>query len=358
MSTVNIYNYEAMLLDFAEGQLSAKETNDLFDFLAAHPELSEDLDAALDMHTISDHEELSFSKKSCLLKSETDDFTQNLIIASLENVATQKEVDALSKLVHTDAHLEREIAVFSKMKIQADEQLVFSRKDVLLKSRVVSISVWTIRASVAAAAVLFVFLFNQFSRPTDHEILGIASNKGHMMNQVKGIIQDKVRQNLHTEENVQDAISPAIPSFVNDDIQSTYVANNTAAQSKIVFGDVGLNNNDIAGFGTESVEALNVLEARGLNYVSRTHLARFSPDNEENEVVKDKNAPLFIDLIAEQSGLVNTTYSFAGNVSTRVKDFAHEWRRYNSIELNVFGMRTTIHKPSWMNWRRQNVEIE
>ena len=64
MSSVTIHNYEAYLLDLAEGNLSEEQQLELELFLIQHPELNYALDEQISTHLIP--EEILFHSKSSL----------------------------------------------------------------------------------------------------------------------------------------------------------------------------------------------------------------------------------------------------------------------------------------------------
>jgi len=359
MSTINKYNYEAVLLDFAEGRLSAKETNDLFDFLAAHPELQEDFDAALEIISLEDAADVSFSKKMDLLQDETLDFQQTLIIANLEGVANQDETQQLEVLKKDHPRVEKEIAIFSKLKMEADEQLVFSRKEALMQENTVRFSAWLYRTTYAAAAVLLLFiLVNALSPSQTGDFTELAQSKLNQLN-----------QNIAKDDNQNKAVDNPTPQ-----LDEPFYAEKTApgqgqsnaTKQRTVPAIVVPNDNNLAANDTknreiiETFELLPIREASALEHQNKVQLAVFSaPELEPTKSEKEQkfNSGL-LNYLAEQSPRIESTYGFAGEVSDKLKSFTGDFQNVDEIELKFWGMRTTIRKPSWMKWRRQNVKSE
>jgi hypothetical protein len=54
MNRINFSNYEAWLLDYAEGNLSAEDTAELLLFMEQHPELQTDVDNLMEFTLPSD----------------------------------------------------------------------------------------------------------------------------------------------------------------------------------------------------------------------------------------------------------------------------------------------------------------
>lgn len=351
MSTVNKYNYEAVLLDFAEGRLSAKETSDLFDFLAAHPELQEDFDAALEMAEIQEDTEFSFSRKNSLLKDESQDSVQDIIIACVEGVASIEESSQLDKLVLSSTDVNKELEIFSKLKMEADESLVFSRKETLIKP-VIRFSTWMYRATYAAAAVILLFI--AFS--------GLYKNEESMAKtETPKNISDtqKPKDNVSsTKDEIQNLADIASNMKQGDDVEKLTQPKKIYKQNTVdSFSELAGINDDSPVNNSLEISPMEILEANSLNPKLKYALASFSETESEEDITKHKTAS-FIDMLSEESSFVANTYSFAGGLSSKVLSFADYFRQYNEVELNVFGLRTTIHKPSWMKWRRQKVKSE
>jgi hypothetical protein len=348
MSTVNKYNYEAVLLDFAEGRLSSKETNDLFQFLAAHPELQEDFDAALEMISLDEDADFSFSKKSELLQDESYDSQQNLIIAHVEGVSSQEETEQLEALRNSDATVEKEIVVFSKLKMEADAQIIFSRKDELLQEKTVRFSAWLYRTTYAAAAIFLLFLlFTAVNKSQKIDFTEMAKAKVKQLNQSKEVLPFQVVEEPWVAEDVKfdDTVNPSRKALVKPNEffdKENNVASNVAIETE----------------PNEAFEYLPIRRANSLEVSSEGQLATISEIEPDKLEEKEKFNSGLLDYLANESPLIQNSYGFAGDLSDKIKSFSGEFQKVDEIELKIWGMRTTIRKPSWMKWRRQKVKSE
>ena len=362
MSTVNKYNYEAVLLDFVEGRLSAQETNDLFDFLAAHPELQEDFDAALEFSTLIDDQAIAFEKKDALLKSVEIEEQQNLIIAHVEGVASNEETKKLELLQNKEQSVNLEINRFRKLKFQEDEALVFSRKAELKKPVFVSLSAWVFRATFAAAAAILLFLmFNGLTIESNSDFTADAQER---LNQIKtqdagnqnqsidnkAFAQNDTKQNTSAEVALHQATTKAP--------DKTSVPNTSQKNTREQYTNP-LNMESDPQFDLISME---VLEAQSLNLNTTSELARITvhstPIEAPNEIVKSKNSPGIFELLAEESGVISSTFGAMNGFTKSIREASQDFKALNELEIKFFGKRATIRKPSWMNWRRQEVKSE
>jgi hypothetical protein len=328
MSTVNKYNYEAVLLDFAEGRLSASETDALFDFLAAHPELQEDFDAAMEMFSLKEDEAPVFSAKNALLQDETLDAKQSLIIAQLENVASEDETKTLHVLLENDKTTKQEYAVFSKMKLEADETIVFARKENLIQTVSISFATYVYRATYAAAAAALIFLaFNGINISNKNAEYGLAILELPKFEwpekSAKAINDQKVFKPAHSAKQPkahEDSEKPQRPI-------ENLVAFETIEQIEIITATQLRDNKDNGA----------IAELKPVKYVS--------PE-------KRDQIPSLMDRIANESNVFNVTYGFAETVAKKLKTAREDYADTDYIEIKIWKVHTQIRKPSWMKANR------
>lgn len=132
-------NYEAYLLDFVEGTLSAKQQAALFAFLEAHPDLNVDLD--LPIEPIPDALAVT-SDWSSLLKPIPVDIDQ-LLIAKLEGDFEP----SLAELDYTSVDIARRWNLFQKTKIQAPVMSFTDKDSLSMPPEVTTFAEW--KAAVA-----------------------------------------------------------------------------------------------------------------------------------------------------------------------------------------------------------------
>ena len=137
---LDISNYEAWMLDRMEGQLSAEEEVQLQDFLAAHPELDEDLDsyAEISLTPVG----LEHPDKESLKMPEEQD---HALISALESGSDGLEF--------SKQDLE-EFKRYQKTILAADERIVFPDKESLKKEvSTPIIPMWLGRLAIAASLI-------------------------------------------------------------------------------------------------------------------------------------------------------------------------------------------------------------
>ncbi|MBK8847262.1 MAG: hypothetical protein IPO27_12255 [Bacteroidetes bacterium] len=166
MDYINIENYEAWMLDYAEGTLNEVQCNSLFAFLNEHPHLKSLLPQS--GITKLNPEKVSFNKKALLRKSEdaeenkssvgevneprlisvNEEFEskenlyhldinehniEEFIIASIENMLNGAEKNALSKFLYEHPEYEPMQRLYASTVLPSNHE-VFQNKDLLCKT--------------------------------------------------------------------------------------------------------------------------------------------------------------------------------------------------------------------------------
>lgn len=153
---INIENYQAYLLDLAEGNLSYADEKALIQFLARHPELEVDLEdlPVLEVEAIA----LDGSFKAGLLKHQASGLSEkdHLMISAIEGQLSIEEQKSLSELLQ-DEHVQKELAYYQKTKLAA-ETIAYPDKNQLLKKETRVVPLWAMISSIAAAILLMIYL--------------------------------------------------------------------------------------------------------------------------------------------------------------------------------------------------------
>jgi hypothetical protein len=131
---INIDNYEAWLLDFAEGNLSSQNEAVLRLFVNAHPELNIDL-AELDLLYLEDESNSVFDKKALLKKdSIAIEDAEQILFAAIENKTKVNEAEALIAKYPKYA---TDFEAYKKSILSPDYAITFSEKESLKQSLLV-----------------------------------------------------------------------------------------------------------------------------------------------------------------------------------------------------------------------------
>ena len=158
MSKINIHNYEAYLLDLAEGSLSGEMQIELELFLIQHPELKMDI-SELTLFTL-DTEDISFSGKQHLKKMEKELVSEEQFIAYIEDQLPLNERTELEKSCASNPILAKELNLYTKTIAAADASVVFENKESLKRKPKV---IWfNFSATQFAAAASVAFLIGLF----------------------------------------------------------------------------------------------------------------------------------------------------------------------------------------------------
>jgi len=120
MKKVNIHNYEAFLLDYLEGNLDRDTTSELKEFLAAHPELENELEGMEDIQlrpesVVFDREGLKAPSKKTLRSDE--EARDELYFKAVEGRLAPWEEEALKDLL-SDERFKKEYRLWQMIRLE------------------------------------------------------------------------------------------------------------------------------------------------------------------------------------------------------------------------------------------------
>jgi hypothetical protein len=134
MKRIDFTNYEAWLLDYAEGNLSAENTAELLLFLEQHPELKIDVEGLMEF-TLPAEEPLKVDFKSSLLKDEADvkEHFEHLCLAFYDKSISSEEKNELDFILQQKPHWEMEFKAFGFTYFQSEPEIEYTAKASLKK---------------------------------------------------------------------------------------------------------------------------------------------------------------------------------------------------------------------------------
>lgn len=158
MNKINKDNYEAWLLDFAEGNLSEEQQIELELFVMQHPELNINL-SELPLLNIEVNS-VFFQNKHQLKKSETDLVSDTQFIAYIENQLSYEEKKAIDKSCANNKFLAYELKLFQNTITYADTTVEFPSKNKLKRqNKVIWFNFSSSQYSIAASVLLLLGLY-------------------------------------------------------------------------------------------------------------------------------------------------------------------------------------------------------
>jgi hypothetical protein len=282
------------------------------------------------MCSIPEDETHAFSAKNALLQDENLDAKQNLIIAQLENVATEEESQKLNVLLKEDKTVQQELAIFSKMKLEEDEQIVFAGKEGLIQTVRISYAAWVYRVTYTAAAILLLMLaINGIDFTENEPKYGIASTSLPKFN------LPKIDQSNRDIKVVDTPQKPTVKTNNKVPFNPYIEENNSAITAEVL--DLNL---------IPISHNIQLIEAQ------EGQLAYIAPKQLETPK-QDDQIPSLLDRIAGESNVFNVTYGFAESMSKKVKTARDEYAEKDYIDIKFWKVHTQIKKPSWMKINRQ-----
>lgn len=159
MSTINIHNYEAYLLDYAEGNLSDKDQVDLEIFLFNNPQIDISLNDLKLVHLEIDNS--CFLNKQSIKKSERDLVSEELFVSYIENQLSGKEKINFEKSCRINNRLANELKLYKNTILSPDLEIVFPNKN-RLKRQSKLVLIFAHKESYVATAASVLFLMGLF----------------------------------------------------------------------------------------------------------------------------------------------------------------------------------------------------
>jgi len=212
---INTENYEEWFLLFADGELDPAEKKTVFEFIAKHPFLKDELEA-LQMTVTSADSQIEFENKKALYK-----VSEETIISFLDNELSQQDLDAATKwsITHHPA--------FEELKntyCTSDSTIVFENKNRLFRvtKRTVLFPIWI---RWAAAILVGVLIFRFVPIP-----FGKESEADRTSSEIA--VEDRSR----VSEDFQNSDTPEIPSD-SDSQNKAYSLALETEQKKITEGN-------------------------------------------------------------------------------------------------------------------------
>ena len=209
METINRHNYEAFFLDFLDGNLSESEMKELSRFLQKNPSLKEELESFEEVTL--EPSDIKFENKQELIKKtqaqhfEITEF-EYLCVADIENDSNNEELKQLKKELSVSEN-KTTYTIFNKVKLQANENIVFSNKSKLLK-KYVSVNFRTVISVASAAAILLFFVLKD-----DFINKGSSYKTGKQLSE-KIIKNENVKSEVFEETNTKQNINPQEQTLV------------------------------------------------------------------------------------------------------------------------------------------------
>ncbi len=132
---ITLENYEAYYLDYIEGNLNSKDTDEFLSFLLIHPELQiEDIEFT----SIKEYNTLTLPdtiKSKILRIPEVETKFSNLCIEKIEGLLSENENEKLIALIEKEQRYQYEFNLYSKTKLHADQSIIYPFKSSLIKGK-------------------------------------------------------------------------------------------------------------------------------------------------------------------------------------------------------------------------------
>jgi hypothetical protein len=175
MIKITLNNYEALYLDYLEGNLPTEDVAALLLFLEQHPQLKVDFDSIENL--VLSEDSISYSDKS-LLKNFSR--AEQLMIGSVEGINSKEESAELQELVSKSSVLSQNLAQFHKTKLKS-VTIHYPNKNNLKRRKGIVVYLYPFVAVAATVAILItVFNFSFTTESINSNASTVADRKNYL----------------------------------------------------------------------------------------------------------------------------------------------------------------------------------
>ncbi|MBW6479427.1 MAG: hypothetical protein K0B37_08375 [Bacteroidales bacterium] len=312
-------NYEAFFLDFYEGNLTESQAEELMDFLAQHPDLKEEFES-FELVFLPDEVKMSMPGKGDIKKPEHarpgNYSLDQQMIAYFEGDLDEKSSSALLAAVAKDPSLQKNFALFSKVRLQPDKGIIFAGKSGLKRYPLGAFMPAIRRFAVAAAVIAFLAgIFFMMPRLDD------TPDFAHTLP-----LPDEAtvtpEETIPTEETRELPAEKVVPEFSPVKVPAREPVRPIQAFSRHTMPEPL----DIAGIGPRRATALtvshkpeNIEQREEFKWVSFANLNRFTSEEEETPAASQEREYTTLAGLA-YSGIERTTGINIENVQNELSN--------------------------------------
>lgn len=224
MTDININNYEAYLLDLAEGELSSVDEKLLMLFLDKNPEIKAEHDHFELEQVSADNiyfENKSDLKKTGILDQVSSNNFDELCIARIEGDLKNREIVEFDKIIKINDDKEKEYNLFKLTQLSPDKNRVFPNKKSLKKKEIKSFVLrknYTV-ISIAASIIILIGLYLLIPKEKENAILVSELNKNIKVEKLPEIIKEDKKNIEFDTKNVSKRnieIKDNLPKQINE----------------------------------------------------------------------------------------------------------------------------------------------
>ena len=268
---VNKENIEEYLLDYSEGSLSQEDKKQVEVFLKKNPQYREMLEGISEFRL--DAGNVVFEKKDSLKHTLEFDYPEfkysdRLAVSVLEGLATKEEQTEYQKLISESVSFKKDVALYSRTKLQADSQIVYENKNGLKHFAFVF---WRYAAAVAAVLIAGILTAVFYK---DENISATSVYSYNFQVKIReAVVQEKIVENITAAAKPKIKQVVPLPEKKEDDITDIIIEKTE--------------NEALAGADLSSLRVENVLK----NELPQTEFPKILAENSEPE---SKNKTNFI----------------------------------------------------------------
>lgn len=216
MSNINRHNYESFFLLYTDNELSAAERKIVDEFVAANPDLQEEL--VMLQQSVLKPDNIVFDAKKSLLKHELiPTGIQEKLLLYLDHELTPAERNEIDLLIKSDVDVSKEWDLLQQTKISTGNKIVFEDKRSLYRKeegRVIAFPWRKVAAAAAFTGLVILGGLTYFNKANE-----VSGNQTAINPQMNPGLEGKVKTPL------REKIETTVPSVVNENEIAVLTAN-------------------------------------------------------------------------------------------------------------------------------------
>ncbi|MCC6251776.1 MAG: hypothetical protein IT238_04885 [Bacteroidia bacterium] len=314
---IDLHNYEIVLIDYFDGNLSPDEVGEVLVFLEQHPEIKNAYEGLSKLPIVSRSEKLESNFKNQLKRDVSERVIpaniDEMLIAQMEHDISHKDNEELTKLAQQYTEIAKLKNIFALTKLSPDLSVQFPDKESLKKKGSKVIYMPFLRY---AAAILLLFSFGYFTRNYLYQI----NNDGQ--EQKVAVINNNSRPESETiastNNNTNDGLE--VHQEITHNTQNT-VANTNEKQPKI---------NKILKYDLHSVAKKNSSAAQAPELSPDDEISHKQPIHQEivNQIAQENKTTNHEGVVRNEIDNISTN----PNVFTQVPPIVRNHNEYMGVQ--------------------------
>lgn len=299
MSTIDRHNYEEYMIDFLEGNLSASLKTEVEIFLSLNPDIQEEIQGLGEMFLC--REDISYSAKESLYKSETAASFEDRCINYVESQLSKEEKIAFEQEISLDKGKLSLLKDYKRAILVADESIIYKNKEGLKRNYAFKYKKLIHYSS--AASIIFAISMSVLFIPSQFKNTEILSSNTELFNMPKeDIPQDIIShpEKVFTEKENNNIEEKALDKEINTNNTQPKATDLVKTKSRTVLVKISSKDINVEPIITE-IDIPNILASNEIIINTKDALSNETIEEMSKEISLNSNANKWVDNESELS---------------------------------------------------------